>query len=196
MTEPYLNSAKTPLMLQVKDDLFRHEGFREFAYPDPLSKLARKYRGLPWGFKPARELLGLVNDMDERDGAPWTVGVGFTHNITPDSRISRIQAERKVEQLILDADALLETKLPWYKGASFVTKTVLINMLFNLGLGGLLGFKNTLRFISEKNYTKAASNMALSLWHRQVGARAKELEARMASQTIDAAHKSKETCNG
>ena len=192
MTEPYLNCSKTPLLLQVKDDLWRHEGFREFAYPDPLSKLARKYRGLPWGFKPARELLALVNDMDANDGKPWTVGVGFTHNVTPDSRISQIQAERKLEHLILDADGLLECKLPWYKEASFVTKTVLINMLFNLGLGGLLGFKNTLRYIKEKNYPKAASNMALSLWHRQVGPRALELEARMATQTIDAAHKSKE----
>lgn len=192
MTEPYLNCSKTPLLLQVKEDLLRHEGFREFAYPDPLSKLARKYRGLPWGFRPARELLALINDMDEQDGAPWTVGVGFTHNVTPDSRMTRIQAERKLEQLILNADKLLEDTLSWYKDASFVTKTVLINMLFNLGLKGLLGFKNTLRFISQKNYTKAASNMKLSLWYRQVGVRAKELVARMATQTIDAAHKAKE----
>jgi lysozyme len=192
MTEPYLNSSKTPLLLQVKSDLWRHEGFREFAYPDPLSKLARKYKGLPWGFKPARELLGLIHDLKESDGAPWTVGVGFTNHVTPDSRITQIQAERKLEHLILDADGLLECKLPWYKDASFVTKTVLINMLFNLGLGRLLSFKNTLRFISEKNYTKAASNMQLSLWYRQVGARAKELVARIATQTIDAAYKAKE----
>lgn len=192
MTEPYLNSAKTPLLLQVKSDLWRHEGFREFAYPDPLSKIARKYRGLPWGFKPARELLGLIHDLRESDGAPWTVGVGFTHNVTPDSRITVIQAERKLEGLILDADNLLADKLPWYNTASFVTKTVLINMLFNMGLRGLLGFKNSLRFISQKDYTKAASNLQQSLWYRQVGSRAKELVARIATQTIDAAHKAKE----
>lgn len=192
MTQPYLNATKTPLLLQVKADLWRHEGFRMFAYPDVLSKLYRKYKGLPWGYKPARELLGLIHDMDESDGAPWTVGVGFTHNVTPDSQMTVVQAERKLEGLILDADTLLEQKLSWYKGASFVTKTILINMLFNLGWGSLAKFKNTLRFIAARDYQKAASNMKLSLWYRQVGDRAKELVARMATQVISAEHKAPE----
>jgi lysozyme len=192
MTDPYLNATARPLVLQVKQDLDRHEGFRVFAYPDPLSKLAKKYRGLPWGFQPARELLNLISDMDESDGAPWTVGFGFTQGTTPDSKIERIPAERKLEAKIMEMDATLKHKLPWYAGASLVTKTVLINMAFNMGVQGLLGFKNTLRFIAERNYPKAASNMKLSLWYRQVGDRAKELVARMATQTIDAAHKAPE----
>jgi len=192
MTEPYLHAGTTPLVLQVKKDLERHEGFRVFAYPDPLSKLGKKYKHLPWGFQPARELLSLITDMDERDGLPWTVGFGFTDKVTPDSKIERIPAERKLETKILEMNTVLGAKLPWYKDASFVTKTILINMAFNMGLFGLLKFRNTLRFIQAKDYARAASNMKLSLWYRQVGDRAKELVARMATQTIPAEHKAPE----
>lgn len=198
MTEPYLCNSKTPLLLQVKADLERHEGFREYAYPDPLSRLAKRYGHLAWGYKPARELLNLIDDMDESDGLPWTVGFGFTSKTTPDSQMSRITAERKLDQHILDMDDALSRVLDWYKQASFVTKTILINMAFNMGLGraggtkGLLGFRNTLRYIKEKNYYSAAHNMTLSKWFRQTGSRAEELVARMSSQTIAPQHKAPE----
>ena len=67
-------------------------------------------------------------------------------------------------------------------------KTVLLNMAFNMGVKGLLGFRNTLTFISQKNYEQAARNMTQSLWYKQVGKRAVELTERMRTQQISAAH--------
>lgn len=192
LNDPYLLSNKVPFILQMKKDLERHEGYRFYAYPDPLSKLAKKYRGLDWGFKPARELLSLVKDMGEEDGMPWTVGFGDTHGVSPDSTSDRIQAERRLEQHILSKQAALEAALPWVKDASFVTRTILLNMTFNMGLHGLLTFKNTLRFVQQKDYARAAHNMTLSLWYRQTGVRAKELVERMRTQEILPAHKAKE----
>lgn len=192
VNDPYLFSNRVPFVLQMKKDLERHEGFRAYAYPDPLSPLAKKYKGLQWGFKPARELLILVKDMGEEDGRPWTVGFGDTHGVTPDSTRTREQAERRLEQHIIEGEAALAAALPWYKDASFVTRTVLLNMAFNMGLKGLLGFKNTLRYVQNKDYEKAAHNMTLSLWYRQVGSRAKELVERMRTQTILPAHRAKE----
>lgn len=183
MSIPYLVQSQTKLMLQVAKDLNRHEGFREFAYADPLSSLRKKYPNLAWGHKPAREL-GLPPGVDLDTGKPWTVGYGFTDNVTPDSRINKIQATRKLEQIILAIHCDLQDTLSWYKEASFVTKTILVNMYFNLGKDGLLGFRNTLRYISEKNYKQAAANMLKSLWARQVGSRATELARRMETQTI------------
>lgn len=130
------------------------------------------------------------------DGAPWTYGFGFTHGVTPDSRIERLTAERMLESLILQMNALLGEKLPWYKEASFVSKTVLINMAFNMGVKGLLGFRNTLAFIKGKQYADAARNMTLSLWYTQVGSRAKELVKRMLTQTIEPQHTAENTNNG
>jgi len=56
---------------------------------------------------------------------------------------------------------------------------VLINMAYNMGIDGLLKWKNTLKEIAEGNYDKAANRMELSLWAAQVGNRAKELANQM-----------------
>lgn len=192
VSDPYLYSNKIPFVLQMKKDLERHEGYRYYAYPDPLSSLAKKYRGLDWGYRPARELLTLVKDMDESDGAPWTVGFGDTHGVNPDTVAPRQLAERRLEQHIMTKEAALEAALPWVKDASFVTRTVLLNMVFNMGLQGLLGFRNTLRFVQQKDFERAAHNMTLSLWYRQVPLRAKELVERMRTQAIEPSHKAKE----
>lgn len=191
MTTPYLHAAETKLILQCKKDLETDEGFGEYAYADPLSRLYRTYHAVAWGTKPARELLPANAKLEE--GEPWTYGFGFTHGVTPDSRISRIAAERMLEDLILKMDALLAQKLPWYTEASFVTRTILINMGFNMGVAGLLGFRNTLEFVKAKQYTQAARNMTLSLWYAQTGSRAKKLVKRMETQTIEPHDKAQES---
>jgi lysozyme len=127
---------------------------------------------------------------DLNTGGPWTVGFGFTHGVTPDSRMSRITAERLLEQKIGEMDAVLRGALvTWYDCATFVTKTVLINMGFNLGVKGLLLFKNTLNYMKEQKFPQAAANMRHSLWYKQVSRRAEELARRIETQAIDPANK-------
>jgi lysozyme len=46
-------------------------------------------------------------------------------------------------------------------------------------MAGLLGFKNTLKFIETGEYKKAADNMLLSKWAKQVGQRANRLAKMM-----------------
>lgn len=69
----------------------------------------------------------------------------------------------------------LDRKLPWWRKLDLVRQRVLINMCFNLGINGLLGFKNTLRFVEAGHYAQAASNMLVSKWAGQVGKRANRL---------------------
>jgi GH24 family phage-related lysozyme (muramidase) len=137
-----------------------------------------------------------IKGAKQEDGAPWTYGFGFTHLVTPDSRIEPVAAERRLESLILQMNLLLQDKLPWFKDASFTTKTVLINMAFNMGVRGLFRFKNTLAFIKSNQYEDAARNMKLSLWYSQVGSRAKELVERMRTQTIEPQHLPENTPRG
>lgn len=189
MNIPYLNKNDTKLLLQVKKDLERHEGFREFAYADPLTPLYKKYAKLgKWGKVPARSFLSEADLKNLDSGAPWTYGFGFTKGVNVDSRIDRIKAERLLEEHILEMDAILQNLLYWFKESSFVTRVILINMAFNMGVKGLLKFRNTLAFIKAKNYKQAASNMKQSLWYKQVGARAHELVERMKTQTIAPQH--------
>jgi lysozyme len=60
---------------------------------------------------------------------------------------------------------------------------VLLDMSFNLGIVGLLRFKNTLATIRRGDYSKAAAMMLDSLWARQVGKRAVRLAEMMRTGT-------------
>lgn len=191
------------LITQVTSDLDRHEGFREFAYPDPLSKLYQKFPRAGWGKEPAAEILkkignatlaraGIDPDEVEEAGHPWTVGYGFTNGVNLNTRMSKTQSKRKLEELVHAVHHDLFATLSWYKDTTMVTKTILINMYYNLGRKGLLGFKNTLRYISERKYANAAANMMKSLWAKQVGRRASELARRLETQEIAAPYKATE----
>ena len=172
---------------QVVSDLARHEGLREYAYPDPLSKLFKQFPKLRWGFEPVSAIMPPGKSFDL--GKPWTVGFGFTGGTLPHTRMSLSEAKKILEQHVINMDATLLIKLPLYRDASDVTKGVLINMAFNMGVSGLLGFKNSLKRIAAKQYAEAANNLRLSLWHGQVGSRARELVRRIETQTIEAAHR-------
>ncbi len=71
--------------------------------------------------------------------------------------------------------------LPWWRDLDDVRQRVLANMCFNLGIYGLLGFKNTLFAIKNCEYTIAAKGMRNSKWYRQVGQRAERLAKGMES---------------
>jgi lysozyme len=169
---------------QYLEDARKHEGYREYAYPDPLSELAKKYKHLDWGFKPGRELLNLTGEQESK-GYPWTVGYGYTHGVTPDHRFSKEMAEHKLKEVIL-----LSVRDAKYLVANFedqpdAIKTVLVSMAYNMGRKRLGAFKNTLRFCKEKNYPAMADGMEKSLWYKQVGARARELVKRVRTLKIE-----------
>ena len=77
----------------------------------------------------------------------------------------------------------LTTSLPWVTGLNDVRQRVLLDMSFNLGIVGLLKFKNTLATIERGEYARAADMMLDSLWARQVGNRAKRLSQMMRTGT-------------
>ena len=70
-------------------------------------------------------------------------------------------------------------RLPWAVKLDEARLGVLVNMAFQLGVVGLLGFKNTLAMIEAGNYTAAAAGMLQSLWAKQTPARAKRLSEQM-----------------
>ena len=62
-----------------------------------------------------------------------------------------------------------------------VRQSVLAEMVFNLGAGRFLGFKNMLAAVNDGRYYDAANQMLSSLWATQVGARSETLAKRMAT---------------
>ncbi len=69
----------------------------------------------------------------------------------------------------------LDQYLPWWRGLDDVRQRVLANMCFNLGIGKLLGFKQTLQLIQSDQYEAAARAMLTSKWASQVKQRAVRL---------------------
>ena len=106
-----------------------------------------------------------------------TIGIG--RNLD-DRGISQKEAYAMLERDIQDCEQWLNDEIPdIYNGLDEVRKSVLLNMCFNLGISGLLGFKNTLEFIKVGDWERAANNMLVSRWAKQVGRRAIELSELM-----------------
>lgn len=105
-----------------------------------------------------------------------TIGVG--RNLE-DVGISVEEANHMLDADIDRAAAALDKALPWWRDLSEARQRVLLNMCFNLGIGSLLGFKNTLAAIKAGRYEDAATGMLASKWAGQVGDRAKRLAAMM-----------------
>lgn len=112
----------------------------------------------------------------------WTVGVG--HNLKAKPLDYEYPLTDKQVDLILADDLIevfdgLDRRMPWWRGLSYQRQRVLANMAFNLGIDGLMGFKNTLAHVQNERYQSAAEGMLASKWAKQVGARANRLAAMM-----------------
>ena len=71
-------------------------------------------------------------------------------------------------------------KHQWFNVLDNVRKTVVVEMIFNLGEAGFSKFKKTIKLIEEGKYKDAAIEMLDSRWSEQVGVRADTLAKRMA----------------
>jgi lysozyme len=105
-----------------------------------------------------------------------TIGVG--RNLD-DVGISASEAMLLLEHDINRVIAKLSYHLPWWSSLTDNRQRVLANMAFNLGIDGLLKFKNTLSYIQNGNYSEAAKAMLESKWAKQVGERAVRLSKMM-----------------
>lgn len=174
---------------QTAADLQRHEGFREFAYPDPLSKLGRKYRDrkYQWGFVPGDILLAKYGES-EKDGRPWTCGYGFTKGVKPSTRINKQLADKMLIAEIIQHVKLLDRIIPSWRTMPIVPQTVLANLAFNLGTR-LVPFGPTLALFEKGDYAGAAARLRRTAWFKQVGHRAEELCRRLETGVIEPQHK-------
>lgn len=83
------------------------------------------------------------------------------------------------------ACASLDKALPWWRNLDPVRQRVLVNMAFNMGIGTLLGFHNTLAAIQASDWQSAHDGMLASRWATQVGNRAQRLADMMLTGEAD-----------
>jgi lysozyme len=135
-----------------------------------------------------RELLAQELDRDEgRETLPYvdTVGkitIGVGRNLT-DRGLSPDEIDYLLQNDIDLVVREMAQAFPWAARMTPARQRVLANMLFNLGLVRLRGFRNTLAAMERGDYRAAAAGMLASKWARQVGARATRL-ARMMERGV------------
>lgn len=101
-----------------------------------------------------------------------TIGYGFNldTNELPEV-IAKLWLRYLIEQLSLE----LNSKLSFFKNLDDARKYVLINMAYQMGVNGLLGFKKFLSFLEQNKYKEAVSELEDSQWHRDFPNRSNRL---------------------
>lgn len=101
-----------------------------------------------------------------------TVGIG--RNLD-DVGISKEEAYLLLENDLQRTMAGLRQALPWFDRLSIARQGVLVNMAFNMGVGGLLKFEKMLAALEKRDYEETAREMLDSVWAGQVSNRARRL---------------------
>jgi lysozyme len=132
----------TSLIESLTQQLKRDEGVRSTAYKDSLGYLT----------------IGVGRLIDER-----RIGAGLRKD----------EIDYLLANDINDRIEQLQKKLgQWFTNLDQVRQGALLNMAFQLGVDGVLSFKNTLSLIEQGNYEGAAQQMLLSKWAQQTPNRA------------------------
>jgi lysozyme len=105
-----------------------------------------------------------------------TIGVG--RNLTDDG-ISDTEIAFLLNDDVANVSSLLAKGIPWYGPLDAPRQGILINMAFNMGFHGLLGFHDTLAAMSKGDWEAAAIDMENSVWAKEVGDRATRLAEQM-----------------
>lgn len=137
-----------------------------------------------------------VRDKPYKDSLGyWTIGIGHLMDarkggylpeyarleLDATGRLSDATIGRLYQDDLEDKKAEFDSTLPWALELDPVRYMCLLDMAFQMGVGGLLTFRNTLSYVQEGNYNQAAINMSKSKWAQQTPNRAKRRISEMAT---------------
>ena len=108
-----------------------------------------------------------------------TIGVGRLIDVRRSGGLSDSEVDFLLTNDIEETTEQVLAALPWASKLSEPRRAVLINMAFQMGLRGLLGFKRALGSIEDGQYKEAAMYMLDSAWAEQTPERAKRLAKQM-----------------
>ena len=105
--------------------------------------------------------------------------LGYGRNVSQGAGISKEEAEYLLDNDLKRISQTLPNKVPCFAKLSQARQEILIEMAFQLGLGGLLRFKKFLGFLESGNFEQASQAMLKSRWATQTPQRAKRLAKAM-----------------
>lgn len=122
---------------------------------------------------------GVVNHAYQDSLGFTTIGCGRLIDARRGGGLSDSEVDYLLDNDIADKTAQVLAALPWAKELGEPRLGVLLNMAFQLGIGGLLKFKRALGSIEDGQYGKAAVEMLDSVWALQTRARAHRMAKQM-----------------
>jgi lysozyme len=136
----------------VKNRIKKHEGFRDTVYLDSLGKATIGYGHL------------LTEDDDFEEGIQY------------DKSLLEVLFDKDFNRSAYNAEQLLE-------GIDIcdTAREIIVEMVFQLGIGGVSKFKKMFEALRKKDYNEAAEQMLDSQWRVQTPKRCEELSSLMRS---------------
>lgn len=124
---------------------------------------------------------GLILHAYEDSEGYLTIGYGRMIDIRRGGGITPAEAEFLLSNDINARLPLLKREIPFWDALSEPRQVVLLNMSFQLGLTGLLGFKKMLAAARDERFEDAAEQMRRSDWYAQTPARCNRLALQMST---------------
>lgn len=126
-----------------------------------------------------QKLKGLLLQHESYRQFPYTdttghLTIGIGRNLI-DRGISSTEAFYLLDDDIVYFTNKLNHYFPFFVKLCENRQVALINMCFNLGIQGFLGFKGMILALEAQDYERAADEMLNSKWAEQVGERATQL---------------------
>lgn len=128
----------------------------------------------------------LINLIEKEEGwrdTPYycsenypTVGYGFKignrNAPLPKFTLPKVAGDAWLISIVDDIESQLNHN-EWYVLLNDARKAVIISMCYQIGLSGMMKFKNMIEAIEQNRYKNAVAEMLDSRWARQTNARAK-----------------------
>lgn len=135
----------------AREQIKREEGCRLHAYADPLS-----------------------------GAEPYTIGWGHTGpDVSPNAVWTQEKADLTFDTDLAGCVSDLDANLLWWDELNEPRMAVLLSMVFQMGIGRVLKFRNALQAMEAGDWPEAAAEMLDSSWAAQTPARAKRLSRQM-----------------
>ena len=109
----------------------------------------------------------------------WTIGVGRLIDQRKGGGLSPDEVDLLLSNDVDRVKRQVRDALPWVDELDNPRHAVVIGMGFQLGVAGLLGFRQTLAAVKDGRYAAAAGLMLISRWAQQTPERAMRMAKQM-----------------